>query len=175
MKRPLLVGLLALTAVAPASAQGPERESLAGLRGVNVVVFVQCPQEQFKRMVAGDVLRSKIEVKLRSAGIKVYEDVASNKDPRVAALLLTVNAVSTGEADAQGDPAAYAIAMRLSLSQALWVVTNGVPVRAVLGNTWAEENVLCQGRNVLQNGSVAKSVEDWTDMFVNDWLATHSK
>ena len=161
------------TALAPSSSN--DRLSMVGLAGVNVDVTVQCPSGQFMQLVGGEVLRSKIELRLRSAGIRVYDDLASNTDPRYASLFLSVNAVPTLDRDDSGNPLAYAIAMRMYLNQKLWVVTRGTPQRALLGDTWYRSEVMCYGSTTLRNGDLVHLVDDWMDVFVNDWLAAHPR
>ena len=188
LTRLLAVALLAVAAVAPVHARsladsttmppatwsGMQRLSLAGLVGLSVEVTVQCPSQQFTQLVSSEVLRSQVELKLRSAGIRVYEDVASNSDPRLALLSLSVNAVRSDGND-QGDPLAYAMAMQLSLGQKVWVVARGIPVRWLIGDTWERSAIMCYGSTPLKNVGLTKQVADWMDTFVNDWLAAHSR
>ena len=80
----------------------------------------------------------------------------------------------TGLSD-QKEPLLYAIAMRLCVSQRLWVVNKGAVTRALIGDTWQRSSVLCYGRQALADGGLNSEVNDWIDGFLNDWLASHGK
>jgi hypothetical protein len=171
----LLVGVSAGRAMADESSS---RKSLAGLRGVQVTASIWCDEKPFKDLVSEEALRTKIELKLRQSGIRVLSESEAAKDLRYPTLDLGIIAVpnSTLKDETTSEPLGYAMALRLSLNQGLWIVDSKGTVREqIFGDTWSKTYVLAYGRNVITQGRVDKLVSDMTESFANDWLAAHGK
>jgi hypothetical protein len=169
----MLFGLVPQVGLA-AGREESERQSLVGLRGVGVQVVVQCPSEEFTRFVTEDLLKTRVELKLRQSDVKVLSEAEWAADPRMPTLDVVVLAVD-GPAETGVGPLSYAIYLSVAVNQRLWVAEGGTVKRAVFADSWSTSYVLYKGRDSLAKGSLNTDLTDLMDQFLNAWLATHGK
>jgi hypothetical protein len=138
-----------------AQAQIPEqRDSLKGLSGVRVRVLLNEPEMVDK--IGYKAIRTDTELKLRKAGIRVYDD--SYPELRIS--------IRTAHSDNMA-----AIALRVSV--VTLVSTRGTNPRDIFASIW-EASVT--GLVPLDEvNSIREQVADAVDEFINDYLAANPK
>jgi len=158
------VGLLIVTAPAPASAQqfiATGRDTLRQLPGVELLVEPLEPEFERAGLTAA-ALKQTVDARLRAAGILVYDSQMAN--PSVAKPFLYVQ-VSGLTVEQQG----FALALQVQLRQTLRSpVTDSNVVNAM---TWERQTVVFVPEKDAR--AVVPEVETLVAAFVQDWRAAH--
>ena len=169
--RSLGIALLALVIglVAPALAKDLpwERESLAGLAGVLVLVEGLNPDVE-RQVVTQSTLQTDVEVKLRQVGIRVLTETEWLAAPGSPSLSVAVDAVSLSLGEARP---VYAVVVRLELSQKVALHRN--PVIALRAPTWRTGSIVAATAGKVDK--VREYVRDKVDEFINAYLAANPK
>ena len=167
--RKVWIAVLALVVgiVTPALARERygERESLAGLGGVYVLVEDMAPDVE-RNGLTRSTLQTDVEVKLRQAGIRVLTEAERAVAPGSPFLYLRV---ATMKSDGVG---LYAVDIDLELNQEVRLTRN--PAITSLARTWSAGGWvgIIGSRNLSR---VRDTVRDAVDQFLNDYLAANPK
>lgn len=144
---------------------GPrDRESLAGLAGVHVLVEPMDADVEQEEL-AQSTLRTDVEVKLRQAGIRVLTMTESALAPGSPYLYLRVSMLRVPEMPL------YAVNIHLELDQRVMLARN--PTIALLAPTWSTASTGVAGMNKLD--WLRERVRDQVDRFINAYLAANPK
>jgi len=153
--------------LAPLLGQGDDestRMTLAGVRGVRVVVQVSDSDEVRKDGLIQSQLQTDVELKLRQAGITVLSQQEAHIGPWLSVTVSTLNVSS------RTSTGMYAVCMTAELHQ--WVtLTRNPPVR-VWVSTWSARG---QFGATAHLSSVRDLIRDMTDQFINAYLAANPK
>ena len=136
------------------------RDTLRGLPGVEVAVEPLPPELARDGLTDGDV-RTRVEARLRKAGVTVYASQKENPSAAKPYLYVHLNAL---EIPPHG---IYAVAVQVQLRQTLQSpVTSSNVVNAM---TWDAHNVV--GVTAAQPRLVLDEVDAYVDAFIADWAA----
>ncbi len=142
-----------------------ERESLAGLAGVYVIVEEMDPVVE-REGLARSTLQTDVEVKLRQAGIRVLTRTEWPVAPGSPHLYLRVTTLRVGE-----EWQVYAVEILLDLGQEVMLARK--PTIALVAPTWRTSWVGAVGAKKLD--WVRERVRDRVDEFINAYLAANPK
>ena len=149
-----------------------ERESLAGLAGVYVLVEDMAPDVE-RNGLTRSTLQTDVEVKLRQAGIRVL-GLTDMVDTELAIALgspFLYLRVVAGRVD---EFPLYAVSISLELSQQVMLNRKTtIGPRILVAPTWRTSWVGVVGTKMLHQ--VRESVRDQVDQFVNAYLAANPK
>jgi hypothetical protein len=159
----LLVGLLLLVTVSEAHPTG-DRDNLRGLRGFSLLVRIDEPNLE-KDGVTHDQLQTRVEVKLRQAGIRILSISELPGTPGQPILSLRVVALR-GES-----PRGYAFGVELGMLER--VILDRDRNRVIYGMIWREARAGFVG--FLAVRSIYEYVSDVLDVFITDYLAANPK
>jgi hypothetical protein len=135
-KTGIALGLvLGLAATGQSSAQLREYpdQSLAGVRGVHVVVRYQAPNEHVYGLTESD-LKHAIETRLAADNVKVLDDTAWRKEPGEPYLF--VNVVGTMVDSARQDRSPFVFSFSADLIQNVMLASR--PDYSTAGATWSQ-------------------------------------
>lgn len=167
MKR-LALGIAAcLFASVPLFAQ---TQPLAGVR--KVTVDVHLAGDTSGTQIRTDRLRTVVELRLRTAGLKVLTETEDKRDPETnptVLLVLQVTAVPPPGNEMQ--PIAYVSYIELSAEEWRTSQRNGAPVWAVLHRN----AIVHQSAPASVTSNVESSVNTLLDDLLNDWLKANPK
>lgn len=136
--------------------QGP----VAGLADVNVTTLIG---NTCGNVIDSGLLKQDVEVKLRVAGIKIAEDSITQ-----------LNAiVNCAHLDSDGERIVTALYVSLALYQVVLVAPEGK--RLGVGTTWNQDNVFACGFRQKCDELIRKTMRDYADGFVNDYLEMNPK
>ena len=156
---PLVLLLWALPARGQSVASsGSERDSLAGLSAVSIVVIGPSPEAE-RDGLTGESIRTDVELRLRRAGIYVPIKASETTLPKPS-LYIT--------ADTWRGNGMYAIALRVQLQQLMNSLVTGKPF---FGSTWERAGIVTVGAKNLQDAR--GTLGDYIDQFVNDFRAAN--
>jgi hypothetical protein len=160
----LLTGLLLVLLVSEAH-PARDRDNLKGLQGVGVVIEEIAPDLE-KDGVSEAQLQTRVELKLRQAGIRVFTRDERLKAPGYPYLYLVITSVH--------DPSspAYAAYMSLQLTE-LVKLTHDRSMPFASATIWQQGRVALVGTKRLR--MIYETVDDLMDVFVNDCLAANPK
>src|SRR5438046_2389540 len=105
-----------------AQAQEIARESMRGLRGVGVHAYTQDRSGKFMQYIDVDQLRTRMELRLRQANVRVFSDSEMVADVHAPSVDLLVWGLPEDD-----DGNAFAIHMRLALNQRVWLAQPSGP------------------------------------------------
>jgi len=160
MKTLLLAASLPFGCCVLTAAQGSD--SMKGLIGVHVIVQ-QPSQEAEKDGLTKASIQTDVEVKLRSAGIRVLTREETLRAPGRPYIYVNVDAMRNSSLPF------YAYNIRVELFQeAESIVRPGVTMSAI---TWQHTRVGTVGANNLRQAR--DDLKDDVDRFVNDWLTAN--
>lgn len=168
--------MLLLVLVAPAWAQSTkdyERESLRGMKGVDVTARVEERTGHFAAFVAAEEVEARLEMKLRQAGVRVLTTEEGAADANQPSLDVYIHALADDISD-DGRILSYALYLELVVNQLVYVPRNAAGTQTRYLDTWKKRKILVYGTSTLQQGAVQAALDGLADMFVNDWLATHN-
>jgi hypothetical protein len=153
---------LLMLALTPCSAGDEvERQSLAGLKEMAVVVEQLTP-EAVRDGLSQETIKLDVELRLRQAGIVVRDKPTS---PGWAYVYVNVNAMFNERLRV------YAVSVRLSLNQL--VVLSRNPEVEIPAITWSSGHIVLVGSANLRD--VRSPIRDLVDAFINDLLAANPK
>jgi hypothetical protein len=160
---PLRLALLAVTCLHIAHATTWGKESLKGLTAFSVSVVVESP---CKQIIVADRIQTDVELKLRSAGLSLKQDV--QREVGGAALDVSVGCVPVIKG---GRTVAWAIAFTLSVMQGVDLRTAKTPV---LAQTWGVDGTLDDSVSSVESHT-RSWIRDGVDEFLNDYLSVNPK
>ena len=162
----MLVGLSLLLTVAEAHPTGGSH-TLKGLRGVEVVAEMSETSATLlqKDGVGESQLQTRVEAKLRQAGIRVLTQEEGDKAPASPYLYLNINSTQM-----QGKPLFASVAIALELQERV-VLQRGK--KTAFAATWSTATVGTVPADDVR--SIYDRVGDLVDEFVNDYLAANPK
>jgi hypothetical protein len=166
MKR-YCIFLLLLTFFLQESAEGqsnPRRESLRGLKGLEVVVEVIEPQAERLGLTRAQV-QTDVELRLRKAGIRVLTEEEAE---RQGSTYLYINITAS---EARDVPGLYSYLIDLSFRQRV-ILERDQSIRTIAA-TWNIASKGVVGANKLRN--LREIVADYIDEFINDYLAANQR
>lgn len=144
-----------------------DRESLRGLRGINVTV--ERIGREFGSIASENEFQTAIELRLRKEGIRVYTEEERLTDPRGPVLYLNVNLLALNDGNT------YVCTVVLDVEQILWVVQGGRPVRGCTAITWKASRAVAAYGSLIVRDRLTAWVGSDVDEFVNAWLSTHPR
>ena len=142
-----------------------EIESLKGLTGVLVLV------EEFRNEIKKELpfdenqIRVDVELKLRTAGIKVFSKEEMLKTPRLAYLYINLDRHRITEM-----PMFY-FSIAINLRQ--WVYLKRNPNIHLTGTTWYIHSMGTVGED--RTSQIREAIKDDIDIFINDYLSVNPK
>lgn len=143
-----------------------QSETLRGLSGIRVVV------EDIDSDVAGQLpttdAETRLALRLRKGGVRVYSEPEMEADPSFPVLLLTVTA---NRCDSDGFTTFCMV--DLEAAQSVTLMRSGGKKESTLAKTWETSRLVKIGRDRLQAGGLNEVLDSVADIFINDWLATH--
>jgi hypothetical protein len=159
------LAMVLLVAVSAAAAQDDEseRQSLKGLKGVNVLV------EDLKAEAERDGLKqtsiqTDVELKLRQAGIAVLTKAEAPAAPGAPCLYISVSTSQSGSLYGFSIKVELKQNVRLDRDPSMWLP--GV-------TTWSVDAVGTVGREKLRN--LRDGIKDYVDRFINAYLSVNPK
>jgi hypothetical protein len=160
----LVAGFLLVVTVTEASAPGL-RDNLKGLRGFWVLVQMDGPDLEKDHLVTPDLLQTRLELKLRQAGINIFSALEMSKAPGKPVLML---AVAARRVDAMKG---YDVSVLLGVIER--VILERDRSRIIEAMTWKDTSFgLIEFRSVR---NIYDLVSDAADAFINDYLAANPK
>lgn len=147
------------------SAQNHQKETLRGLKGVHVLIETIARDAQRDGLTRSS-LQTDVELKLRTAGIRVVTSEERFEEPGWPSLYVNVNAL----ASSTGNSYAYSIRVGLDQEVSLW----RKPTIRATATTWISASVGIVGVNRMR-AAVRESVSDQVDEFLNNYLAVNPK
>jgi hypothetical protein len=160
----LVAGFLLVVTVTEASATGL-RDNLKGLRGFWVLVQMDGPDLEKDHLVTPDLLQTRLELKLRQAGINIFSALEMSKAPGKPVLML---AVAARRVDAMKG---YNVSVLLGVIER--VILERDRRRIIEAMTWKDTSFgLIEFRSVR---NIYDLVSDAADVFINDYLAANPK
>ena len=162
----MLMGLSLLVTVTEARPTG-DGDNLKGLRGVEIVVEMSENSETLlqKDGVGESQLQTRLEVKLREAGIRVLTQEQGGKTPGRPYLYLNINSTKI-----QGNPPVASVAIALELQEQVLLQRGKKSASAA---TWSTATVGTVPADDVR--SIYDRVGDLVDEFINDYLAANPK
>ena len=160
----LLMGLSLLVTVTEAQPSTRDRDSLKGLRGFSVLVAMSGPNLE-KDGVTRDQLQTRVEVKLRQAGIKIIPSPELPGIPGPPVLFVSVNVLRMKPAPS------YSWSIELSMIER--VILDRDRNKMIDGMTWHDSWYGYAG--IERTRTILDSVSDAVEVFINDYLAANAK
>jgi hypothetical protein len=160
----LLAGLLLVLTVTEAHATAL-RDNLKGLRGFWVLVEMDTPDLERDGLVNRDLLQTRLELKLRQAGINIFSALEMSRTPGQPILMLAV-AARKSEA-VKG----YTVSVLLGMIER--VILDRDRNRIIDGMTWKDMSFGIIGFRSVR--SIYDLASDAADIFINDYLAANPK
>jgi hypothetical protein len=140
---------------------------MMGLKGVRV--GVEDMGDEVALVANKNEMQTRVELRLRHEGIRVYTQDEQSADPRSPYLYLNIIILLVP------GTVTYAFTIDLEVHQILWVVSAGTPIQACSVRTWAATTgVYIRGSGIVRAG-LSEKVDAMLDEFVNAWLETHPK
>lgn len=166
MKNALVTLTVAFLFCSTLMAQDTElsRTSLKGLTGFAVVVEPLDPNAE-KDGLSKDQIRTDVELRLRTAGIKVFTERESVSAPGVPYLNIMLNALKSRASKM------WVIALEVSLRQGVALTRD--PKVVVIGTTWNAAGVAVVGTTKI--AQTRDSIKDLVETFINAWLSVNPK
>lgn len=147
-----------------------QRESLRGLKGVELVMEVINPEAERKGLTRSQ-LQTDVELRLRKAGIKVLTRQERLKTPGYPFLYVNVSTVKTPETLGGLLGGLYGYSISVELREKVILARNrSIETYAA---TWSKGVVGTVGADKLR--SVREGVGDLVDEFINDYLAMNPR
>ncbi len=158
----LTIVVSCVVAVSSQGASRVERKSLEGLDSISVYVITQIDGEAIADTDLAQRIKTDIELKLRTLGIRVVPK------PVGAALLAHIQMLThTREGLGGGDPTGiYSVNVEFTLSQLVKLIRNDLPTYAI---TWSAE-VLGYCQKYSLDDYARNMAKDKVDEFLNDYL-----
>ena len=161
----LVLGLLGCGINLLAGDSEQERQTLKGIKSVDVFVLDLSPDEMSDGLSVSQI-KTDVELRLRLAGIKV--DPTSSIRLYVAPNLVKVAATRIGNATLE---AYYGYNIDVECDQPVIVVATG---RLASGKTWSTSTVATVGRRAMSK-EVRESIGGQVDRFINSYLSVNPK
>jgi hypothetical protein len=136
------------------------RKALKGLTGVRVVVEYFDPNDAEKDGLSKDKVQTDVELRLRTAGIKVLTEEKSLESPGIP--LLRVKIINFKH----NTYSLYSLSLIISLAQR-------DPQGSVIDNTWTTQYGGLVGATDISQ--VLDKIKDSVDIFINAWLSVNPK
>ena len=157
----LWVIVLSFVTVPPGISSEPERKSLAGISGMNLIV--EAPNDgALEAGLTKEQLKTDAELKLRFAEIKV----GSQYNPYVYVFINSAFPMS-----ASGQEMGYIATVQVEFRQEVYVLDNS---HRMYAPTWAS-SILIWGSKSSFKDDARKRVRDLIDEFIDDYLAANPK
>lgn len=164
----MVLGLVTLDSLASAISDDQySRETLRGLLGIGVAVEDLSPDAK-KHGLTEERIKTDVELRLRTAGIKVLTDEERLKTPGSPYLYVNVGTMNVGT---RGNHGLYSIALMVDLVQEVSLERN--PSIKTLASTWRSGGVGAVGE--LNLSQIRGAVKDKVDEFINAYLAVNPK
>ena len=160
-KKVLLVLVLGLAGILPAITGEPERKSLAGISGMNLVVEI-LDDGALEAQLNEEQLRTEVEGKLRLAKINVDPQYSPYMNVRINCAL---------PKSASGQDMGYVAMVRVAFMQDVYVMENSHNMYAP---TW-ESRMFIWGSKGNFGIDAVKSTRNLMDQFISDYLAANKK
>jgi len=162
----MLMGLSLLVTVTEAYPTG-DRDTLKGLRGVEVVIELSETSETLlqKDGMGESQLQTRVEAKLRQAGIRVLTQEEGDKTPGRPYLYLNINSTKV-----YGNPPFASVAIALELQEQV-LLQRGK--KSAFAATWSTATVGTVPADNVR--SIYDRVGDLVGEFINDHLAANPK
>ncbi len=141
-----------------------DKEVLRGLSGASVEIMFGGDSNNIG--LNETQIRTDVELKLRLAGITVYEQGKTWNDPNKAELAVTITVAC------MPDVIFCATSTDLSLKQAVSLLSNPVVATGVF--TWGSARVGLKNKASIVE-SIREDIKDLLDMFLNDYLSVNPK
>jgi hypothetical protein len=152
---------------APAATQadlGFTDKPLTGLKGVTVVIGDLRPDAIADGLDSAQ-LKTDVELRLRKAGIKVFDKIGDPDNTSLATLDININTIKSTEG-------IYSYSLMVKVNELVRLV-RPVP-KLTLADTWKTSEVGHVGA-LNMPASLRQDVNDNTDQFINDYLAQNPK
>ncbi len=153
------------TGLPTATFYSDQKESLRGLKGLFILVEPLNPEVE-KAGVSREQLKREVELKLRQAGIRVFNEEQRMEEPDQPYLYINLNGYSWRE------EVIYGYALKVDLNQL--VILNRDPKIGGFGTTWYSGSAGIIGANKLKN-FIRKELADTIDKFISDYSAVNPK
>ncbi len=153
------------TGLPPATFFSDQKESLRGLKGLFILVEPLNPEVE-KAGVSRGQLKGEVELRLRQAGIRVFNEEQRMEEPDQPYLYINLNGYSWRE------EVIYGYALKVDLNQL--VILNRDPKIGGFGTTWYSGSAGIIGANKLKN-FIRKELADTIDKFISDYSAVNPK
>ncbi len=148
------------------TAEGAGKESLRGLKGVQVIV--EDVDDHVVGFLPTGEAQARVELRLRRAGIPVYEEKERKADRSSPYLFLSITAVSCCT-----EGTVVGCMMILNVMQAVALMRPAGTTSIVLAQTWDTSEVVAIGARRLEEDQLGEDVDKMVDRFINDWMAMH--
>jgi hypothetical protein len=136
------------------------RKALKGLTGIRVVVDYFDPNDAEKDGLSRDQIRTDVELRLRTAGIKVLTEEKSLEAPGMPLLRVKIMNFK------HNTYGLYSLSLNISLAQRY-------PQGSVTDNTWTTKYIEPVGATNISQ--VLDKIKDSVDIFINAWLSVNPK
>jgi hypothetical protein len=135
---------------------------------VNPVVTCKT-SDWFLGAVTESEVRTRVEVRLRNAGVTVVDSVGEAK-----ALfgVLDVNVLALA---VDRESMTFAVNAEEEFRRPLLSMKDGRPEKVFMASTWSTGVIVRSGMAGITNGSLMATLDSLTDEFLNVWLAAHPK
>jgi len=160
-KNVLLVLVLSLLAVSPIISSEPEKKSLAGISGMNLIIET-LDDVALEAGLSKEQLKTDVEQKLRLAEI----EVDSKSSPYV---YVWINCALPKSAS--GQEMGYVAMVHVEFKQEVYVLGNS---HRMYAPTW-ESSLLIWGSQSGFEDDARKRVRDLMDQFINDYISVNRK
>ena len=137
---------------------------LAGLKGVAVTIEKFRPEAMADGLDSSQI-KTDVELRLRKAGIKVFDNRYDAGNVGAASLYVNVNTIKDASS-------IYSYSLYVSVSELVRLIRT-VPKLSV-ADTWSTSEVGHVGRDNMAT-SLRQDIGDKTDIFINDYLAQNPK
>jgi hypothetical protein len=168
MKREIILALMiAFSRVSGGLSQMDDpssRKTLQGLTAMGVHVEQLPPAAKDDGLTESD-LRTKVELKLRLAGIRVVDPEEASKLPGMPYLHLLLTTIDT-------DYGFHSSSVELDLNQT--VILARKPAMMAIAATWRRSVVVTAGKSYSAKG-LGDAVDQLCDMFLNAYLSVNPK
>jgi len=145
-----------------------QRDTLKGLVSFHVAIGISDKGESSKYGLTEGILRTDVERKLRTAGIKVLED----KEARLTSPRIVLGVFSVYPEIPEGKSLIAVTAVTIEVQQ--WVAIERTPSIRCVAATWSATRVGLVGLSLYKD-TVRSAVKNMVDDFLNDYLAVNPK
>lgn len=142
-----------------------QKESLRGLQGLFILVEPLTPEIE-KAGISRNQFKQEVELKLRQAGLRVFNEGQGMEDPARPYLYINLNAYSWRE------EVIYGYSLKVDLNQLVFL--NRDPKIGCFGTTWYSGSAGIIGANKLK-GFLRTELADLIDKFINDYKAVNPR